>query len=137
MSYPQHKQRAREFLLRHNLIKRGELESHPCVDDLESLLENVFYDGRMYLYVFTPIVKMPFGEMQITLTTRAKTFYDARQNVVDELLSWKKAQEQARRNDFPWLDEAMKLVEACEGTHFMTSSLPDRVGVFWYDEREV
>jgi len=90
-------------------------------------------------YVFTPLVHCPWGEMQLTLVTRATSYFDAQDQVVKELKEWKRSQTSLGRNDFPWIDEAIKILEkteGCGGIIGMFADKPEKTLVFWYDERE-
>jgi len=90
-------------------------------------------------YVFTPLVHCPWGEMQLTLVTRATSYFDAQCQVMAELNEWKRSQAHMERHDFPWLDEAIKILgraEGCGGIIGMFSDKPEKTLVFWYDERE-
>jgi hypothetical protein len=90
-------------------------------------------------YVFTPLVHCPWGQMQLTLVTRAEGFFDAQRNVIKELKEWKRSQIEMQRNDFPWLDEAITHMEDIQGvgsTIGMYADAEDKTLVLWYDERE-
>ncbi len=96
-------------------------------------------DEQVHTYILTPIVHPPWGEMQLTIATRAKNWYTAQKQVLEELDVWKRSQSHLERKDFPWLDEAIEKVKAMNGPdaflgNFDSSS---QVHVGWYDEREM
>lgn len=92
----------------------------------------------MLTYIFTPLVHAPWGEMQLTLVTRAESFFDARRNVVAELKEWKRSQVELNRHDYPWLDEAIERMQDTEVCSIigMHADKPEKTLLFWYDERE-
>jgi hypothetical protein len=120
---------AEAFIKDHNLDKSLR---HALAEELR----RAFYRGMYHLYVFQPIVTMPWGEMNITITTRAKSFYDAQSQVIEELTQWEISQRSMRRNDHPWLEEAKEQVKNSHGATYVDSHEPTKVDIFWFDDRE-
>ena len=93
---------------------------------------------RTLTYVFTPLVHCSWGHMQLTLVTQASSVFDAERNVFKELKEWKRSQIAMNRNDFPWLDQAIELIDGhySASTIGMYADKPDKALILWYDERE-
>ena len=92
----------------------------------------------MLTYIFTPLVHAPWGEMQLTLITRATNYFDAERQAIAELEEWKRSQEALGKNYFPWIDEAIATLRDTQSGNVlgMHADKPDKTLVFWYDERE-
>jgi hypothetical protein len=76
--------------------------------------------------------------MQLTLVTRADSFFVAQRNGIDELECWKESQAKMGRTDFPWLDQAIAYMEGEPYAQIigMYADPLSKVIVSWYDERE-
>lgn len=112
--------------------------SQAAIRKIEEALHAAYAAGAQHLYIFSPLVHAPWGEMQVYVTVRSGSFFDAQRDAVWELRDWQRSQVSLGRADFPWLEEAIQKIEAATGAAFTGHGQFDRnkVAVLWYDERE-